>query len=121
MELCVLTEKASDLLNRRTRVPAVLVAEKSIQSLDFAEGQHSVAFQVGCHEDFVNVLQLLGLQLVRGVDHELGKVVELHRLRNVVEMHMFLLVWLQNLDGLLLYLRARELRCRLGRDLHLQF
>ena len=78
VHLRILIKQSPDLLHLLIVIATVLVTEKLIESLQLTELNYAVVFQVRGHEDLIDILQLLSLQLVGGVDHKLCKVVQLN-------------------------------------------
>lgn len=68
----------------------MLITKQFVKCPKLDELEYSVVLQVGCHEDLVDILQFLRLQLIGCVDHKLGEVIQLHCLLVRVEMQVFL-------------------------------
>ena len=53
----------------------MLIAKKLIENLKLTELEHTIVLQISSHEDIVDVLQLLSLQLIGRVNDKLCKIV----------------------------------------------
>ena len=64
MVLSVLIEEGADLVHLQVHVTAVLTTKQAIERLELIERDNTVVIQVTGHEDLIDVLHLLSLQLI---------------------------------------------------------
>ena len=72
-----------------------------MQGPQLIEANQTIAVEIHGREDVHDVLQFLGLQLVRGLNHELGEVVERNRL--IYQLQVGMLLGMDLLDRDLLF------------------
>ena len=80
-----------------------------MQGPELVEAEDAVAVEVDSREDVNYVLQLFRLELVGGLDEELGEVVERNRVGDRFQVRMFLRVDL--LHGYLLLAEQAQTAC----------
>ena len=89
--LAELVEEITNLDHLLVSIPARLIAKEIIEGLQLVELENVIVVQISCHEDLIDVLKLLSLELVGCVDDELGEIVQLDCLSVRVQVQVLLL------------------------------
>ena len=99
--LAEFVEEITNLDHLLVSIPARLIAKEIIEGLQLVELENVIVVQISCHEDLIDVLKLLSLELVGCVNDELGEIVQLDCLSVRIQVKVFLLQRFRDLNLLL--------------------
>ena len=91
VDFAKLIEYVSNFDHLLVAIPAILIAEKLIKGFQLVKLEDTVIIQISCHEDLIDVLKFLRLQLVSCMHNKFRKIVQLHRFCIGVQMQVLVL------------------------------